>query len=306
MNSLAKPLTGIIPPMVTPLIDSNTLEVEGLEKLIEHIIAGGVHGLFILGTTGEAPSLGYKLRSELIERTCKQVANRVPVLVGITDTAFAESVNLAKKAAGLGADAVVLAPPYYFPAGQPELVEYIQHLCDKLPLPLFLYNMPGCTKVSVDPATVVQLADNPKILGLKDSSGNMTYFHTVQTLLKSRDDFTMLVGPEELLAEAVLLGAHGGVCGGANLFPKLYVDLYEAAAKGDLTQVRQLHEKVMEISTTIYSVGKFASGFLKGVKCSLSLMGICDDFLSEPFHRFRDSERQKIKAAMEKLEISLD
>jgi 4-hydroxy-tetrahydrodipicolinate synthase len=123
--------------MVTPLRDRDTLDVAGLERLIEHILAGGVHGLFILGTSGEGPSLSYRLRRELIDRVCRQVTGRVPVMVGITDTAYIETLNLARHAAGAGADAVVLAPPYYLPEGQPELREYLGHLAPELPLPLF-------------------------------------------------------------------------------------------------------------------------------------------------------------------------
>ena len=107
--------------MVTPLRGRDELDAAGLERLIEHIVSGGVSGLFILGTTGEGPSLSYRLRRELITLTCRQVHGRVPVLVGITDTAFVESVNLARHAADAGADALVLAPPYYLPPGQPEL-----------------------------------------------------------------------------------------------------------------------------------------------------------------------------------------
>src|SRR5688572_18307479 len=116
---------GIIPPIVTPLKDRDTLDVAGLENLIAHMLAGGVHGIFALGTTGEAPSLSYRLRREMVERTCKLVGGKVPVLVGITDTSFVESVELAKVAAGHGAKAVVLSAPYYFPVGQPELLEYV-------------------------------------------------------------------------------------------------------------------------------------------------------------------------------------
>src|SRR5215469_14647740 len=104
-------LNGIIPPMITPLSGRDELDVEGLEKLVEHILSGGVGGLFILGTTGEGPSLSYRLRRELIERVCKQVNRRVSVLVGITDTAFVESINIARCAADFGGTAVVAAPP---------------------------------------------------------------------------------------------------------------------------------------------------------------------------------------------------
>jgi 4-hydroxy-tetrahydrodipicolinate synthase len=290
--------------MITPLLDRDSLDVAGLERLIEHILAGGVHGLFILGTTGEAPSLSYRLRHELIERTCRHVAGRVPVLVGITDTAFVESVNLARTARDAGAEAVVLSSPYYFPAGQPELLEYLQHLVPELPLPVFLYNMPSLTKVVFEPETVRDAADMDRVVGLKDSSANMIYFHQLQALFRGRADFSLLVGPEELLAEAILLGGHGGICGGANMCPRLYVALYNAARARALETVAQLHQHVMAIRNTVYSVGRHGSSHLKGLKCVLSCLGICSDFMAEPFHRFRQAERDIIQRHLEELNLA--
>jgi len=293
--TLPRPLRGIIPPMVTPLLDRDRLDEGGMERLIEHILAGGVHGLFVLGTTGEAPSLSYRLRKEVITRTCRQVAGRVPVLVSITDTSFVESVNIANEAADAGAAGVVLAAPYYFPAGQPELLEYLQHLVPQLPLPVFLYNMPTHTKLFFEPDTIRQAAEMDSLAGLKDSSANMIYFHRLQSLFAGREDFALLVGPEELLCETLLLGGHGGVSGGANIYPRLYVDLYDAAVARDADRAAELHATVMQISNTIYSVGKYGSSVIKGIKCSLSLMGICSDFMAEPFHRFRAPERALVR-----------
>ena len=300
---MKQPLTGIIPPLVTPILDNNTLDFEGLERLIEHTISGGVHGIFILGTTGEFASLSYKLREELIEATCQLVNGRVPVLVGITDSAFTESLNLAKVATNCGADAVVLAPPYYFAAGQPELLEYLQRIMMQMPLPLFLYNMPSHTKVMFAPETVKAAAEIPGIIGMKDSSSDLAYFKQVQYALKDRQDFAFMVGPEEFMAEFVLTGGHGGVNGGANMFPRLYVDLYQAAINRDFDKINTLQQKVMQVSTTIYNVGNFGSSYLKGLKCALSIMGICSDFMAEPFHRFNEPERKKIEEALKALDI---
>jgi len=299
-NALPKPLRGIIVPVITPLKDHDTIDVEGLERLIEHILSGGVHGLFILGTTGEGPNLSYRLRNEMIERTCKQVAGRVPVLVGITDTAFVESVAVARKAKDAGAQCLVLAHPPYFPAAQSEVLSYLNHLAKELPLPLFLYNMPSHTKLVFDPETVRAAADIQAIVGLKDSSANMFYFHKVQMLLKDKPNFTLLVGPEELLGEAVLLGGHGGVSGGGNMKPQLYVDLYNAAVAKDVDKVNALHEEVMEISGKIYCVGAHSS-YLRGLKCALSCMGICSDALTEPFQPFGAEERKTISRYVEEL-----
>jgi len=285
--------------LVTPLLNSTSLDVEGLERLINHIVAGGVHGLFVLGTTGEAQSLSYALRRQMIELTCKFAKGRVPVLVGITDTSIEESVSLANLAAQNGAAAVVSAQPYYYASAQPELIYFYQHLADKLPLPLFLYNMPSHTKVNFDPATVRKLAEHKNIIGLKDSSANGTYFQKLCYELRDVKDFTLLVGPEEMMAETVLLGGHGGVNGGANIFPKLYVDLYNAAVARDFEKIIPLHQKVMQISGLLYSVGKYGSSYLKGVKCALSLKGICSDFMMEPYEAFKAPEREIVKKALE-------
>lgn len=298
-------LRGIVPPMVTPLLDNDTLDKDGVKKLIEHMIGGGVHGLFILGTTGEAPSLSYAVRYELIKMTCDIVAGRVPVLVGITDTSISESIKIADYAAECGAAGVVSAPPYYFAPAQQELIEFYNELADALPLPLFLYNMPSHVKVVFDPPTVKELAKHPNIVGLKDSSANMVYFQSLIHIMREDPDFSLLVGPEELTAESVMMGAAGGVNGGANMFPKLYVDLYDAAVARDLDKVRELQVRVMEISTTIYKIGKYGSSYLKGVKCALSLMGICDDYMAAPFREFRTEERKKVQEILEKLGIKI-
>ncbi|MDD4019504.1 MAG: dihydrodipicolinate synthase family protein [Kiritimatiellae bacterium] len=292
---LPKPLRGVVPPMVTPLLENDKLDVKGLERLVEHILTGGVHGLFLLGTTGEAPDLSYGLRHELVKRVCKLVKGRVPVLTGVTDTVFTESLRLAETAAEAGAVAAVAAPPYYFAPGQPELVEYYNHLADSLPLPLFLYNMPSHTKVMIDPYTVKALSENANIVGIKDSSANIVYFNAVRHILRDRADFAVLLGPEEALGEVVLMGAHGGVCGGANIFPRLFVDVYEAAVAKNVARVLELQERVMTVSGALYGVGRHMSSFLKGVKCSLDLMGICGDYMADPFSRFREEERAIIR-----------
>ena len=254
-----KTIKGIIPPMITPLKGDDQIDREGTVRLTEHILAGGVHALFLLGTTGEAQSLSYECRYDFVELVCRQVAGRVPVLVGVTDTSLDESVKLAAHAAKCGAVAVVAAAPYYFAPSQQELIEYYTALADALPLPLFLYNMPSHVKVFLEPATVKTLAEHPNIVGLKDSSANMTYFQTLLYHLGDREDFALYVGPEELTGESVVMGADGGVNGGANIFPELYVQIYYAACNRDVNTMRALQRKIMQISTSLYTVGKYGS-----------------------------------------------
>ena len=196
---MKQPLCGIVPPLVTPLRDNETLDVKSLERLINHLIDGGVHGLFILGTTGEEQSLSYSMRQQMIRETCRINAGRLPVLVCITDTSLVESIRLADVAAECGADALVSAPPYYFATGQPELAQFYEELVPQLPLPVFLYNMPSHVKVSFAPSTVARLAKMPQVVGLKDSLANAVYFQSVMYAVREmgRDDFSMLCGPEE-------------------------------------------------------------------------------------------------------------
>lgn len=223
------------------------------------------------------------------------MSRRVQVLVGITDTSFSESLALAVVAAEHGADALVSAPPFYYTPGQDELLQYYNHLASRLPLPLFLYNMPMHVKVMIEPRTVLRLAKNPNIVALKDSSANGTYFQQVFHLFRNHPDFTLLVGPEEMLAESVLMGAHGGVNGGANLFPELYVELYHAAITKDFDAITRLQARVIDISLSLYTVGRFASSYIKGLKTSLHLLGICSDYMAEPFHKFEEREQEIIR-----------
>ena len=275
-----KPLCGIIPPLVTPLKDNETLDIESLERLIEHLIAGGVHGLFILGTTGEEQSLSYDVRKQMIKESCRINKGRLPLLACIT------------------------APPYYFATGQPELAQFYEELVPQLSLPVFLYNMPSHVKVSFAPDTVCRIAQNPQVIGFKDSSANAVYFQSVMYKMQERPDFAMLVGPEEITGECVLMGAHGGINGGANMFPELYVAMYDAARSGDLVRVRQLQQFIMQISTSIYTVGKHGSSYLKGLKCALSLLGIINnDFVASPFYKFEAPERDRIRQALAALPI---
>jgi 4-hydroxy-tetrahydrodipicolinate synthase len=290
----------VIPPLITPLSGRDTIDEAGTERLLNHVISGGVAGVFILGTTGEAPSLSYRLRRDFIRLVSSIVDGRVPLMVGITDTSFVESVELAQVASDAGAVAVVLSTPYYFPAGQTELTQYVEHMIEELPLPLMLYNIPSLTKVSFEIDTLRKLSKYPQIVGVKDSGGDMDYFRELVTLKELRPDWTILVGPEHLLAETVQQGGDGGVNGGANVFPKLFTSMFTAAQAGDTGRIAVLQDQINNLQP-IYDVGKYASRFIKATKCAASLRGICNDYMAEPFNRFCDPERQKVAAIIDQV-----
>lgn len=285
--------SGLIPPMITPMLGRDRLDIQGLGRLVDHLIDGGVHGLFVLGTTGEAPSLSHRLQHEMVSRSVEFAAGRVPVLVGITDTSFVESVRLAEHSATVGAQGLVLSTPYYFPAGQTELKYYVDQLVPELPLPVMLYNIPSLTKVWFEIQTIQDLTCHRSIVGLKDSSGDLEYFQQAVGLKKLRPDWSIMIGPEALLARSLLMGGDGGVSGGANLYPNLFVRLYESLCAGD-GHWEALQEQIERLQG-IYDIGKYASRFIKGTKCGASLLGICDDFMADPFHRFRPEDRERVR-----------
>jgi 4-hydroxy-tetrahydrodipicolinate synthase len=291
------PEGGIVPPLITPLLERDALDVEGFERLVNHVVDGGVHGVFVLGTSGEAPSLSYRLRREVIDRTCQFVRGRVPILVGITDTSLVEAVTLARHAATAGAQALVTSAPYYFPAGQPELIDFVERLLPEVPLPLYVYNMPQMTKTAFEPDTIRRLAQLNGIAGLKDSSGDLNYFAHLVEVAKERPDWRLFVGPEHLLVDVIRMGGHGGVNGGGQVDPRLLVSLYEAAKSGEAARIAPLQERLVQLGE-IYRVGRHASAVIKGMKCSLSLMGICNDRMADPLTRFNPPERERIRLVL--------
>jgi dihydrodipicolinate synthase/N-acetylneuraminate lyase len=257
----------------------------------------------LLGTNGEAPSLCYELRKELITESCKLVAKRIPVLVGITDTSFDGSIEIAEHAKEAGADAVVIAPPYYMPISQSEMVEYLEELVPKLPLPFIMYNMPSCTKMHLTLDTIKRSKELGAI-GIKDSSGDVGYFYALIEEFKNDPNFSLITGTEMFLPETIMYGGHGAVAGGANFFPRLFVDLYDASIANDTETIALLREKVLKLYDTIYDTGEFVSRFTKGTKSALKALGVCEDYMAMPLRNFDDENRAIIKKYVEEYEYT--
>ncbi len=297
-----KKLTGLIPPMVTPLDAKRRLDKKGTKNMVRHLLKGGVDGIFLLGTTGEGPHLSYAIREELVKTVCGLVKGRVPVLVGITETDMDDSVAFAAKCKAHGAAAVVAAPPYYFKLTQAECVAWFTEMADRLPLPLVVYDMPAHTDTIIEPATIAKLAAHPNIIAMKDSSSIIALFNKFRIALEPfADKFSLFMGPDEAMGEAVLLGADGGVCTGANLWPAQFKAMYLAAKAGDVEGVRSLQRFTTMSSYLLYGLGQGQIGFLKGVKCALAEMGLIQNVLAAPFTPFVGRERAQVKAAIKKL-----
>src|SRR5579872_43474 len=296
-----KALRGIIPPMVTPLAGEDELDRNNVERLIEHMIRGGVHGLFVCGTTGEGPSLSYRIRRELIRATCQQVKQRIPVLVGILDTSETEMLAMAQFAADAGADAIVLAPPFYAPLSQLDLIRCVTTFASESPLPLYLYNLPDPRHIRYDISTLKTCAETPRVIGFKDSSGNFEYLKQVLYLFRGRPDFPIFVGPENLLSRSIAAGAHGGISGGANAFPHLYVGLYDAATAGRAEDVQRLQALIDRFTRQVYSVGEPEGNLIRGLKCCLSILNLCESRVCWPYTPANAEQRAEVERCIHEL-----
>ena len=288
--------------MVTPLDECRKLDKDGVKNMVGHLVDGGVDGIFLLGTTGEGPHLGYAIRRELVKETCRIVKGKVPVLVGITETDIEGAVSFAKECKTFGAKGAVAAPPYYFRLTQHECVAWYTELADRLPIPLVIYDMPAHTDTILEPTTVAKLAAHPNIAAMKDSSSVIALFNKYRVALEPfADRFSLFMGPDEAMGEAVLLGADGGVCTGANLWPRKFKEMYLAAKDGNVEKVRALQKFTTTSSYLLYGLGQGQIGFLKGVKAALAEMGLIKNVLASPFEPFSGKELAKVHVALRQL-----
>ena len=294
--------SGLIPPMVTSLNAKRQLDKAGVRNMVKHLVDGGVDGIFLLGTTGEGPHLSYAIRRELVKETCRLVKGKVPVLVGITETDLEDALAFAKDCKAFGAAGVVAAPPYYFKLTQAECVLWFTELADRSPLPVVVYDMPAHTDTIIEPATIVKLAAHRNIVAMKDSSSVIALFNKFRLALEPfKDKFSLFMGPDEAMGEAVLLGADGGVCTGANLWPAAFKAMYLAAKAGDLGKVRQLQRFTTMSSYLLYGLGAGQIGFLKGVKAALAEMGLIQNVLVAPFKPFAGRDLAPVRKALKVL-----
>lgn len=298
MNDVLHNMSGIIVPLVTPLESADRIDIGALELLIERVVGAGVNGVFLLGTCGEGASLSYDLRRAFIAQACRLVDRRVPVLVSVSDTSPRESDALAASAADVGADVAVAAPPYYLPMSQHELCSFFLNRTTACPLPLLLYNMPELTKVVISAATVRRLMDEPAVIGLKDSSGDLDYFSDICAMTVHRPGWPVFMGPEHLLVDSIRCGGSGGVCGGANIVPELFVDLYRDAV-GSGTRSPRLRALVAQLGEIYSANPPSAASVIKGLKHGLACLGIGNGRLAEPLGELTPAEKERIGAVIQ-------
>lgn len=239
-------IKGIIPPILTPMNDDESINEAELRNQVNRMIDAGVSGVFALGTNGEAYALSHKEKVQVMKIVVDETKGRVPVYAGTGCPTTKETITLSKEAEEIGADILSVIVPYFAAASQDELYAHYTAVAGSVKIPVVLYNIPARTGNALAPATVARLAkDSPNILGAKDSSGN---FDNMKQYIELTTDigkeFSVLSGNDSLILPAMMFGGKGGIAGCANVFPRTMVEIYEAFTVGDIERAKKVQDSI--------------------------------------------------------------
>jgi 4-hydroxy-tetrahydrodipicolinate synthase len=295
-------LHGIVPPVVTPYSADGAIDTASLRRVIRHLVGGGVHGLFVLGTTSECVFLTPQQRATVIETALDEAGGRLPVVAGILDATTDPCIAHARQAKALGVDGLVLTAPYYTRTHQGEIVDHFACVRDAVDLPIVAYDIPVCVHVKLERATVAELHRRGLACGLKDSSGDDANLRMVMLDMADTDDFFVLTGSEVMVDTALLCGADGCVPGLGNVDPAGYVRLYDAARRGDWAAARAEQERLIALFQIVFqglpqtSMG--ASG-VGGFKAALQMMGLIEQrHMARPNRPLPDEAVARVRAIL--------
>ena len=278
---------GVVPPTITALDAHENLDRAGMARLVEHQISGGSHGIFVLGTNGEGPCLRDAVRRDVCEVAVETARGRVPVIAGVLQPSTARVIDDMKLLEGTGVAAFVATTPYYFGGyNSDELVGHYRRLADATDLPILIYNIPQNTKVPVNADAVLKIAEDPRIVGVKDSSGNWAEVQRM-ILERPREDFVILQGNQQMAAISLVLGADGLVPGFANVHPRLLADLYDAVQRGATAEAFGIQKQV---DAFLRIRGRAT---LHGTKLLAAHLGLIEANLTAPLPRMNPDEAQR-------------
>jgi 4-hydroxy-tetrahydrodipicolinate synthase len=288
-------LLGVVPPMISPLAPSGDVDEAAVAVLVEHILAGGCTGLFLLGGCGEGAWLTSRQRGALTRAAVRVAAGRTPVLVGVMLPATAVAIEAARQAEADGADALVVGSPYYYETDFAMQQRHVEAIIQAVDLPILLYNIPQATHQALSPSTVATLARDPRILGIKDSAGDFEAFQAFLAIKRTRPSFRALQGNEHLAAASLLQGGDGLVPGLANVAPSLLVALRQAAAAGNVAACARLQAEIVDLGT-LHTHGHW----LPALKAACAAIGIGNGLPVIPFNPLGESQIAVIRAILER------
>lgn len=291
--------TGVIPPVVTPRTSSGALDLPGLEAVVEHLVGGGMHGLFPLGSSGETPYLTNAERTQVLATVRSATAGRVPLLVGANEQTTARVIEEARKVAAGGADAVVITTPYYAIFDAAEVKRHFRAVAAAVDLPVFAYDIPVRTHFKLAPELLAELAHEGTLAGIKDSSGNDIAFRQLRLLTRELPNFAMFSGHEVICDAAMLSGADGLVPGLANVDPAGYRRLYDAAVSGNWETAVKEQDRLAELFRIVevpdasrVSPGAGGLGAFKTALVQLGVIGA--NTMSQPMESLNAAEAARI------------
>lgn len=236
-------IKGIIPPIITPMNEDETINEQELRNQVNRLIGAGVHGIFPFGTNGEGYILNEQEKEKVLSIVIEETGGRVPVYAGCGCIGTKDTIRMSRKAKALGADILSIITPSFAAASQSELYEHYRTVAQAVDIPIVLYNIPARTGNALAPATVAKLADIDNIVGAKDSSGN--FDNMLQYIERTRNKaFTVLSGNDSLILWNLLAGGGGGIAGCANVYPENMVAIYEKFAAGDLEGARKAQDAI--------------------------------------------------------------
>lgn len=290
MTSQVNP-AGIVVPIITPLNKDETVDENSLRKCVRHVIDGGIHGIFVNSTTGEAVSLLDAEREKAVQIVIDETQKAAPVFVGVSDTSTRRVLKNLEFSNELDIDAIVVHPFYFYPMNTPaEIVNFYNKIADKSKHPLLIYDIPSTTKIKLPLATIKELSKNEKIIGIKDSSVDYLNLIDLVHLKNESPDFSVFIGKSHLWTSGILEGADGGLDGLSNLVPDLCVKLYELIKRENLTEAFVLQHKL----NAIWKVYECRS-FLSGIKTALSFLGLCENTVTHPNTPASSEEKERIR-----------
>ncbi|MEV3947753.1 dihydrodipicolinate synthase family protein [Streptomyces halstedii] len=301
--------SGVIPPVVTPLTADGELDRASLERVVGHLLDGGVSGLFALGSSGETAYLTPGQQDEVIKVITSAAAGQVPVLVGAIETTTNRAVERARAAAALGADAVVATAPFYTRTHATEIDRHFRDIAAAVDLPLLAYDVPVCVHTKLDPELLLPLAADGVLAGIKDSSGDDGSFRRLAIAARDLPGFSVLTG-HELVVDAMMLGgADGSVPGLGNVDPHGYVRLHEAAVRGDWAAATAEQDRLVGLFEIVTAAAPGTSSAtaagLGAFKTALMLRGvIATNVMSPPMRRLDAAETVKIAAYLDRAGLS--
>jgi 4-hydroxy-tetrahydrodipicolinate synthase len=265
--------------MISPLTAAFVVDVAAVDRVVDHILAGGCSGLFVLGSLGEGAWLDTAQRSAMVRSTVESAHGRAPVIVGVMLPATAPAREAALRAADAGADALAVGSPYYFDPGAADQQRHTEAILAATPLPVLLYNIPQVTRGPLATETLTNLLMEPRVLGIKDSWGNLPYFQQLLDLKRTRPDFRVLQGIDHVAMASLLLGGDGLMCALGNIVPRLFADLVAASRTGNSAECQRIHARIIDL-TRIYARG----AEVRSLYAAAARLGLCENVPAEPWH----------------------